>query len=77
MSGEEKGGREGKGRKGDSIGTTARYLNMMRMYVTWSIPPSCTNRSSSSVADMKSNPAATRSLSRAIGNQAPESERTK
>jgi hypothetical protein len=34
---------------------------MIRMYVTWSMPPSCTNCSSSSVADMNSSPDATRS----------------
>jgi hypothetical protein len=38
------------------------YLKMMRTYVTWSMPPPCTNCSCSSVADMNSKPAATKSL---------------
>jgi hypothetical protein len=41
------------------------YLNMIRMYVTWSIPPSCTYCSSSSVADMNCSPDATNSYKEA------------
>ena len=37
------------------------YLNMIRMYVTWSIPLSWTYCSSSSVADINNRPAATKS----------------
>jgi len=42
-------------------GAQHTYLNMIRMYVTWSMPPSCTYCSSSSVADMNCNPAAIKS----------------
>ena len=39
----------------------APYLKLMRTYVTWSMPPSWTYRSSSSVADMNNSPDATKS----------------
>lgn len=42
------------------LGRTGSHLNIIRMYVTWSIPVPFTNLVSSSVADMNNRPPATR-----------------
>jgi hypothetical protein len=45
---------------GPGLARTGSHLNMIRMYVTWSIPVPFTNWVSSSVADMNNRPPATR-----------------
>ena len=42
------------------LARTGSHLNIIRMYVTWSIPVPLTNLVSSSVADMNTRPPATR-----------------
>lgn len=53
-------GEELEGAKGPRLARTSSHLNIIRMYVTWSIPVPFTYSVSSSVAEMNNRPPATR-----------------